>query len=51
MLPERAVFRVLYAGAHGDPSALDDDLLPLHWRWSREADAGSAGNRPLASVI
>ncbi len=26
MLPERAVFRVLYAGAHGDPSALDDDL-------------------------
>ena len=28
--PERAVFRVLYAGAHGDPRALDDDLLRLH---------------------
>ena len=45
------VFRVLYAGVHGDPSALDDDLLPLYWRWSREAGAGSVSNRPLTSVI
>ena len=29
VLPERAVFRVLYGGAHGDPRALDDDLLRL----------------------
>ena len=27
--PERTVFRVLYAGAHGDPRALDNDLLRL----------------------